>query len=300
MPQNTIQDIREQMPAGLTTEVNALLTAAENGLKEEERVALTTELQRRQDEANRLVAKGDALEQGGRIEEAQQAYEGARRLFADFPGIQDRITRMDEALLLARAIRRRGQRGSRAKVKTTSTHPRQRLLRIASGLTVGLAILVAIVAILRDRPSPIITIQEPPVINQEAAGPVPGLPEPETIPPASSPAAAAGTEVLQPGPDVPDAMPPQAPKVEPTPPAPIRITPRLTKLAVKGPRGAQGPYSVRPGDTLFSIAERELCDQALWQAIFRLNRDKITDPGLLRPGMQLHLEGLPSQCDRMR
>lgn len=46
-------------------------------------------------------------------------------------------------------------------------------------------------------------------------------------------------------------------------------------------------YVVKPGDTLGSIAARFLGDARHWQIIFEANRDKISNPNLIRPGMEL-------------
>ncbi len=53
-------------------------------------------------------------------------------------------------------------------------------------------------------------------------------------------------------------------------------------------------YTVKPGDTLFSIARQLLGDQALWGQIYRLNKDAIPDPQHIRPGQVLKIE-LPEQ-----
>ena len=55
----------------------------------------------------------------------------------------------------------------------------------------------------------------------------------------------------------------------PPPPPPLRV------------------YIVKPGDTLSSIAAHFLGDARLWSIIFEANRDKISNPNLIRPGMQL-------------
>jgi LysM repeat protein len=51
-------------------------------------------------------------------------------------------------------------------------------------------------------------------------------------------------------------------------------------------------YVVKPGDTLRSIAARFLGDPRHWQIIFEANRDKISDPNLIRPGMELIIPNL--------
>jgi len=49
-------------------------------------------------------------------------------------------------------------------------------------------------------------------------------------------------------------------------------------------------YTVKPGDTLFSIARQLLGDQSLWGQIYRLNKDAIPDPQHIRPGQVLKIE----------
>lgn len=46
-------------------------------------------------------------------------------------------------------------------------------------------------------------------------------------------------------------------------------------------------HVVQPGDTLRSIAARFLGDERNWRIIFEANRDKISKPDLIRPGMEL-------------
>jgi hypothetical protein len=46
-------------------------------------------------------------------------------------------------------------------------------------------------------------------------------------------------------------------------------------------------YTVKPGDTLRSIAARFLGDERRWRIIFQANRDKISNPDIIRPGMEL-------------
>ncbi len=52
-------------------------------------------------------------------------------------------------------------------------------------------------------------------------------------------------------------------------------------------------YTVRPGDTLFSIARQLLGDQQQWSRIFELNRDVLGNPNRIEPGqvLRLPLEG---------
>jgi nucleoid-associated protein YgaU len=50
-------------------------------------------------------------------------------------------------------------------------------------------------------------------------------------------------------------------------------------------------YTVRSGDTLSGIAQRQLGDADRWPEIFALNRGVIRDPGRISPGQVLVLPG---------
>ncbi|MBN1992547.1 MAG: LysM peptidoglycan-binding domain-containing protein [Anaerolineae bacterium] len=56
-----------------------------------------------------------------------------------------------------------------------------------------------------------------------------------------------------------------------------------------GPDGTGDTYVVQPGDTLSKIAQQIYGDYRLWRLIFEANQDKISDPGLIRVGMELRL-----------
>jgi nucleoid-associated protein YgaU len=46
-------------------------------------------------------------------------------------------------------------------------------------------------------------------------------------------------------------------------------------------------HEVRPGETLWTIAEATVGDPTLWPALYLANRDQIKDPALVYPGQQL-------------
>ena len=56
-------------------------------------------------------------------------------------------------------------------------------------------------------------------------------------------------------------------------------------------RPAERTYTVKQGDTLSDIAQRELGDASKWRQIFEANRSQIDDPDLIRPGQRLTLPG---------
>ena len=78
-------------------------------------------------------------------------------------------------------------------------------------------------------------------------------------------------------------------------------------------KGGNGSYIVRPGDSLWSIAEKKLDDPYRWTAIWRLNQgrempdgERLLRPGYIRPGWRLRLpvverQGAPhAEDDRRR
>lgn len=48
-------------------------------------------------------------------------------------------------------------------------------------------------------------------------------------------------------------------------------------------------YTVKAGDSLSKIAQREYGDGAQWKKIFEANRDTIKNPDLIHPGQVLEL-----------
>jgi cell wall-associated NlpC family hydrolase len=59
------------------------------------------------------------------------------------------------------------------------------------------------------------------------------------------------------------------------------MTPMFTSAAL-------ADYTVRPGDTLSKIAER---NDLTWQSLYRLNRDVVADPDQIYVGQSLNLNG---------
>jgi nucleoid-associated protein YgaU len=81
-------------------------------------------------------------------------------------------------------------------------------------------------------------------------------------------------------------------------PAPRAEAPRADFSNVQGASATTAPadratpasartYTVKSGDSLSKIAQRELGDASKWNAIFDANRDKISDPDLIHPGQVL-------------
>jgi nucleoid-associated protein YgaU len=71
------------------------------------------------------------------------------------------------------------------------------------------------------------------------------------------------------------------------PAAPAAQRPLGAPATVAGP--GQRLYTVQAGDTLETIAQRELGDASRWSEIFALNRSTIRDPDLIFVGQVLIL-----------
>jgi nucleoid-associated protein YgaU len=60
--------------------------------------------------------------------------------------------------------------------------------------------------------------------------------------------------------------------------------------SAQGAQAAQGAqYTVRKGDTLSAIAQREYGDANAWRRIFDANRDQLDNPDVIHPGQELKL-----------
>ncbi len=121
MELKTTGKIKEKISTGRIVEARTLLTISGMALSSGEHEALNQELQRIETETQDLLNSADRLEQEGKITEAKAIYEDARRLAVDDPAILAHIKRMDESLLLTRAIKKRSQRISEAR-QTSSKH----------------------------------------------------------------------------------------------------------------------------------------------------------------------------------
>ncbi|MFN3428585.1 MAG: peptidoglycan-binding protein [Candidatus Sericytochromatia bacterium] len=58
-----------------------------------------------------------------------------------------------------------------------------------------------------------------------------------------------------------------------------------------GGHGHAATVTVNPGDTLFKLAQRTLGDGHRWQELFNANRDQVSNPNLIFPGMVLKVPG---------
>lgn len=80
---------------------------------------------------------------------------------------------------------------------------------------------------------------------------------------------------------------------------------KSTDLPKHDHQGASNGYSVRPGDSLWSIAEAKLGDPYRWTDVWKLNRgrevgdgERLERPGFIRPGWTLVLPGERTHDDR--
>jgi nucleoid-associated protein YgaU len=67
----------------------------------------------------------------------------------------------------------------------------------------------------------------------------------------------------------------------------VRGASSTTAPADAAPAAAARTYTVKAGDSLSKIAQRELGDASKWHAIYDANRDKISNPDLIHPGQVL-------------
>lgn len=92
------------------------------------------------------------------------------------------------------------------------------------------------------------------------------------------------------------ALPPSVPAAE-APVAPV-TTEAPARTLVRESRALSGKtYEVRPGDTLWAIAERHLGDPTRWPELFEANRSRLSNPNLIRPNQRLQL-GSVQQASR--
>ncbi len=75
-------------------------------------------------------------------------------------------------------------------------------------------------------------------------------------------------------------------------PAPARTPDSQTPTPSSTPiRSTHKTYTVKSGDTLFSIARAQLGDGGKWKSIYEANRDKLADPDSVKVGQSLKIPG---------
>jgi hypothetical protein len=70
-------------------------------------------------------------------------------------------------------------------------------------------------------------------------------------------------------------------------PAPTPPSGEPSPTPPSGGQGGPTTYTVQPGDTLSLIAQKQYGQAHLWSLIFEANRDKLSDPNLIRVGLEL-------------
>lgn len=320
MPTVTLATIQELIVAGRIVEARTLLAVDGSLFNPEERDACLLEIDKRQGQAEELVARAEVMEQSGRSEEARELYVSVLERATDFPGIQEHIKRMDEALFLARAVQRRNKR-IRESVSQKANKKRSWLLpAVGTGLFMALAA-VAVVLTLNKPTSPPVAAPEPaspkspvaPIVEQTTETPAsplstnhrppataPSEPASLTTPPAPAsdpqPNMAVVSEEPQPAEPLPPAAVPSPASTPAALPPEEALSTRPLPTRNTTPSKEDDVYTVLPGDSLSLIAERLLCHEPSWRALYHLNQDRITDPRKLQPGMQLRLTGLERRC----
>jgi LysM domain len=84
--------------------------------------------------------------------------------------------------------------------------------------------------------------------------------------------------------------PPPAPVVTPPPP-PAPVPPPPPPPVVGG-----GTYAVRPGDSLWAIAQRTYGDGQMWHLLQRANAHLVSDPNLIQPGQVLNIPAVAKRA----
>jgi DNA-binding SARP family transcriptional activator len=111
----------------------------------------------------------------------------------------------------------------------------------------------------------------------------------------------AALAAVEPAPPAPNGLGPSHPIPAEPPPATHRPATKASPASATRRR-----YTVKPRDTLWGIAERELGDPFRWHDLYRRNKDRpqpdggvLTDPDLIRPGWTLELPAstAPSRSD---
>ena len=67
----------------------------------------------------------------------------------------------------------------------------------------------------------------------------------------------------------------------------------VSPTSANAPAGGARHYTVKSGDSLSKIAQREYGDGSKWKAIYEANRGTIKDPDLIHPGQELTIPPAP-------
>lgn len=295
MSPNAAVDIHALIAAGRVVEAGTLLAMHGEELPADMRQELEQERQRLWQRASTLVDEGEALEQAGWTEEAWSTYQKAAKIACDFPGLQDTLKRMTEAVDLTRAVQHRSKRirqNATRVVRTANTSRRR------SPLVLAAVVILAIGAGLWFVKGP----PKPTLSPQHNSAPVPTetvLPAAEPIAPIAPPSVEATTPQPIPSRPEPIAAPAVAPPPSGATSAPA-LTPEQATVQPPPPPPTTTLYTVQAGDSLILIAERQLCHVEGWSGIYKKNRKLISHADKLLIGTQLDLSGLPNRCPQPR
>ena len=270
MQSTLAKDIEDKISTGCLVEARTVLTAAGN-LTAQERDTLEQAICRVEQKTDSLLIKAEELERAGSVLEAKAIYEQAAQQITDNPVIQGHIKRMNESLLLTRAIKKRGQRLRETAADPTPRPARLQVLTIilvlAGCLGVGFFLFTG---------------------RQQSSQHLPNGAEIRATTPATNPPPAPPAVVEKTEPPASASAKPEQPSAPPSTPS----VPASPQLGVTTPL----MYTVVPGDSLSLIADKYLCNQQGWRAIFALNRQTLDDPSKLQPGMILLLPESENRC----
>lgn len=105
-----------------------------------------------------------------------------------------------------------------------------------------------------------------------------------------------------PAPPAPPAQQQPEPPAQPKPEPPVQQQPAPSAPPAPPvkPENQTRTYTVRPGDSLSKIAQRELGSASRWREIHELNKDLIPDPNRIFPGQTLKLPKADGQSEPQR
>jgi nucleoid-associated protein YgaU len=308
--QATIQDM---IRAGRIVEARTLLTMQESAFSAEELQGLNLELEQQLARAEAAISQAEELEISGKTEEAKALYESVLLFAVDYPGIQEHIKRLDEALLLTKAVKRRSRRIREFPPAPKEAAAGKRYLTVlGAGLAVGLSVAILLLVLAKPQPSQVPRSEKTtpvgPLAKEKASpeAPVPIAAQQRTVSPALPVAATPAPSLPEKSQDAEAPSPepavlsqnelPQSPPAVPTHSENPAAAAVPTPLPTPNHQQQKDVYTVRPGDSLSLIAERLFCNEAAWRKIHQLNRDEIADPSILHPGMVLRLNNIENRC----
>lgn len=281
----TAPTFRELIAAGRIVEAKALLAIEENATENEELLACSQEIDQRYTQAASLVAQAESLEREGKSAAAKAMYESILSVAADFPGLEEHIKRMEEALLLTRAVQHRCERLRAPQPESAAAKNPPRLLPwIVGGLAIGLS--AAAWLLFTTAPKPLPPAATPPSVPLSAAEPsvAPSRPLVPAPPPAPIDPVQSAPVASKPSMEAPNAA---------------QAAPTSSPPAAPPPATAQQPseqYVIQAGDSLSKIAEQLFCHEPLWHELYARNRAILHNPAHLQVGDVLQLHGIVSRC----